>query len=44
MIVGPEQYFQLMKSKGLPGHDEIKRKMISASPDEAFNLGRFGPV
>jgi len=39
---GPEQYFQLMKSKGLPGHEDIKRKMVLATPEEAYSLGRFG--
>jgi len=37
---GPEQYFQLMKSFNTPDHSKAIEKMLKATPDQAFSLGR----
>lgn len=41
---GVEQYFQLQKSAGLEGHERIFEEMKTATPDDAFGIGRKGPV
>jgi len=37
---GPEQYFQLMKSFGMPDHEQAKKEMEKASPPAAWSIGR----